>query len=172
LQVLNFVFDPRLSECSFGFPPGRSAHQAVERARQSIQDGAAWVVDVDLDAFFDRVQHDALMARVERRVHDKQGLCVVRRYLEAGVMADGVKQRVEEGTPQGSPLSPLLTNVMRTISTPSGPHGGRRARPSVRGRRARRRLRELVLARPVSGRPAPSGRARPSSGSSSRRSSL
>jgi group II intron reverse transcriptase/maturase len=112
LQVLSPAFDPSFSEHSFGFRPGRSAHQAVECARQSIANGAAWVVDVDLDAFFDRVQHDALMARVARRVDDKRVLRLVRRYLGAGVMADGVKQASEEGTPQGSPLSPLLANVM------------------------------------------------------------
>jgi RNA-directed DNA polymerase len=112
LQVLTSVFDPRFSNGSFGFRPGRSAHQAVERARQSIQDGAAWVVDVDLDAFFDRVRHDALMARLARRVDDKRVLRLLRRYLEAGVMADGIRQASEEGTPQGSPLSPLLGNVM------------------------------------------------------------
>ena len=112
LQVLTPVFDPCFHDHSFGFRPGRSAHQAVEAARQSIADGAAWVVDVDLDAFFDRVQHDALMARLARRVDDKQVLRLVRRFLRAGVMAEGIKQASEEGTPQGSPLSPLLANVM------------------------------------------------------------
>ncbi len=112
LQVLEPAFEPRFSEHSFGFRPGRSAHHAVERARQFIEDDAAWVVDVDLDAFFDRVQHDALMARIARRVKDKQLLKLIRRFLEAGVIVDGAWQASEEGTPQGSPLSPLLGNVM------------------------------------------------------------
>ena len=111
-QVLTPIFDPGFSERSFGFRPGRSAHQAVETARGFVSDGYRWVVDVDLDSFFDRVNHDKLMFRVARRVADKRLLRLVRRYLETGVMADGVRQPTGEGTPQGSPLSPLLSNIM------------------------------------------------------------
>ena len=111
-QVLSPIFDAQFSASSFGFRPGRSAHQAVEAARGYIQDGYRWVVDVDLERFFDRVNHDKLLHRVARRVDDKRLLRLIRAYVEAGVMVDGVKQPTAEGTPQGSPLSPLLSNIM------------------------------------------------------------
>lgn len=111
-QVLTPIFDPGFSEHSYGFRPGRSAHQAVRQAQQFLEDGFGWVVDVDLDAFFDRVNHDKLMHRVWRRVADKRLLRLVRAFLEAGIMVDGVRQASVEGTPQGSPLSPLLSNIM------------------------------------------------------------
>jgi RNA-directed DNA polymerase len=111
-QALVPVFDPHFSEQSYGFRPGRSAQEAVQRARGYISASSEWVVDVDLERFFDRVQHDALMARVARKVADKRLLRLIRRYVEAGVMVNGVKQPNQEGTPQGSPLSPLLANIM------------------------------------------------------------
>lgn len=111
-QVLEPIFDPDFSQSSYGFRPGRSAHQAVEAARGFVQDGWRWVVDVDLESFFDRVNHDKLMHRVWCRVADKRLLKLVRAYIEAGVMVDGVRQPTVEGTPQGSPLSPLLSNIM------------------------------------------------------------
>jgi RNA-directed DNA polymerase len=112
LQVLQPRFDPTFSEHSYGFRPGRSAHDAVCAAQRYIQEGRRWVVDVDLEKFFDRVNHDVLMSRLAGRIEDKRLLGLIRRYLEAGMMADGVVMEREEGTPQGGPLSPLLANVL------------------------------------------------------------
>jgi RNA-directed DNA polymerase len=112
LQVLQPIFDPTFSEHSYGFRPGRRAHDAVCQAQRYVQSGRRWVVDVDLEKFFDRVNHEVLMSRLERRVTDKRLLRVIRRYLEAGVLADGVVVERYEGTPQGGPLSPRLANVL------------------------------------------------------------
>ena len=112
LQVLQPRIDPTFSEHSYGFRPGRSAHQAVCQAQRDVQSGRRWVVDVDLEKFFDRVNHDLLMGRVAKHVADTRVLRLIRRYLEAGIMADGVVTERHEGTPQGGPLSPLLANVL------------------------------------------------------------
>ena len=112
LQVLQPRFDPTFSEHSHGFRPGRRAHDAVREAQRYIQDGRRWVVDVDLERFFDRVNHDVLMGRLARRIYDRRLLGVIRRYLEAGVMVNGVVMERHMGTPQGGPLSPLLANVL------------------------------------------------------------
>jgi len=111
-QELVPVFDPTFSQYSFGFRPNRSAQQAVLQAHAYIQEGCEWVVDIDLEKFFDKVNHDMLMARVARRVKDKKILLLIRRYLQSGVMEDGLIKPTEEGTPQGGPLSPLLSNIM------------------------------------------------------------
>jgi group II intron reverse transcriptase/maturase len=112
LQVLQPRIDPTFSEHSHGFRPGRNAHDAVREAQQHILEGYSWVVDVDLEKFFDRVQHDVLMSRVARRIADKRVLRLIRRYLDAGIMVHGVVVERHEGTPQGGPLSPLLANVL------------------------------------------------------------
>lgn len=106
------IFDKDFSDYSYGFRPGRSAHQAVLKARQYIEAGYKWVVDIDIEKFFDRVNHDMLMARVARKVADKRVLKLVRSYLNAGVLRDGVVVGKHEGTPQGGPLSPLLSNIV------------------------------------------------------------
>ncbi len=111
-QVLATLFEPTFSEHSYGFRPNRSAHEAVKAAQEYIREGYDWVVDIDLEKFFDRVNHDKLMYRVARVVKDKRVLKLVRAYLNSGVMVNGVVLDTEEGTPQGGPLSPLLSNIM------------------------------------------------------------
>ena len=112
LQVLQPIFDVTFSEHSHGFRPGRRAHDAVRQAQRYVQGGRRWVVDVDVEKFFDRVNHDVLMGRLARRIGDRHLLRLIRRYLVAGVMANGVVVERHEGTPQGGPLSPLLANVL------------------------------------------------------------
>ena len=112
MQVLQRRWDPTFSEHSHGFRPQRSAHQAVAKAQQYIAEGNRWVIDLDLEKFFDRVNHDKLMAAMARRVNDKRMLKLIRAFLESGVMENGLVSPVEEGTPQGGPLSPLLSNLV------------------------------------------------------------
>lgn len=112
LQRLTPLFDPGFSPCSYGFRPGCRAHDAVRKAQEYVREGRRYVVDLDLEKFFDRVNHDILMSRVARKVKDKRVLRLIRRYLSAGIMANGCCMERYEGTPQGGPLSPLLANVL------------------------------------------------------------
>jgi RNA-directed DNA polymerase len=114
LQILQPEFEPEFSEHSYGFRPGRNAHQAVRAAREYIVQGRRWVVDMDLEKFFDRVNHDILMSRLARKIKDERVLKLIRRYLEAGMMEGGIVSMRTEGTPQGGPLSPLLSNILLT----------------------------------------------------------
>jgi RNA-directed DNA polymerase len=111
-QVLVPIFDPYFSDLSYGFRPGRSAHDAVRKVQQYIKDGFRWAVDMDLAKFFDTVNHDVLMHRVARKVHDKRILSLIGRYLRTGVMVNGRLQNTTKGVPQGGPLSPLLANIV------------------------------------------------------------
>jgi group II intron reverse transcriptase/maturase len=111
-QILTPLWEPEFSAHSYGFRPGRSAQQAVKAAQNHVNQGKRWVVDMDLEKFFDRVNHDVLMARVERKIEDRRLLALIRRYLESGIMQQGLVELRTEGTPQGGPLSPLLSNIL------------------------------------------------------------
>ena len=113
-QILSPLFEETFSIHSYGFRPGRSAAQAVQRSREYVEEGRRWVVDADLEKFFDRVNHDILMSRVARQVKDKRVLGLIRAYLQAGIMEGGMTTARSEGTPQGGPLSPLLSNILLT----------------------------------------------------------
>jgi len=112
LQVLQGIYDPMFSDHSYGFRPRRSAHQAVAKAQGYIAEGHRWVVDIDLEKFFDRVNHDKLMGKIAKRITDKRVLKLLRAFLNAGVMENGLVSPTDEGTPQGGPLSPLLSNIV------------------------------------------------------------
>jgi len=111
-QQLTPLYDPHFSESSYGYRPGRSAHQAVQAARRHVAEGRRWVIDMDLEKFFDRVNHDIMMSRLARKIEDKRVLRLIRRYLQAGLLEGGVTSPRTEGTPQGGPLSPLLSNIL------------------------------------------------------------
>jgi len=111
-QILSPFWEPEFSAHSYGFRPGRSAAQAIKAAQTQVRSGKRWVVDMDLEKFFDRVNHDVLMARVARKVKDQRVLGLIRRYLESGIMQNGLIEPRTEGTPQGGPLSPLLSNIL------------------------------------------------------------
>jgi group II intron reverse transcriptase/maturase len=130
LHVLQPRFDPTLSQHSYGFRPGKRAHDAVCAAQRFIQEGRRWVVDVDLEAFFDRVNHDVLMSRLAKRIADRRLLRLIRHYLDAGIMAHGVVMERHEGTPQGGPLSPPRERAPRRSRQGAG-----EARPRLRALR-------------------------------------
>ena len=113
-QVLQPLFEPTFSDASYGFRPGRNAHQALRQACAYVASRKRWVVDLDLEKFFDRVNHDLRMRKLAAKIDDARVLRLIRRYLEAGMMADGLVQPRTEGTPQGGPLSPLLSNILLT----------------------------------------------------------
>jgi RNA-directed DNA polymerase len=113
-QVLQPIFEPTFSDASYGFRPGRNAHQALRQARAYVAQGKRWVVDMDLEKFFDRVNHDLLMSKLAMKIDDARVLTLIRRYLAVGMMVDGLVQPRTEGTPQGGPLSPLLSNILLT----------------------------------------------------------
>ncbi len=151
LQVLQKRWDPTFSDHSYGFRPKRSARQAVQQAQQYIAEGYRWVVDLDLEKFFDRVNHDRLLAAVAERVSDKRMLKLIRAFLEAGILEDGLVSAVDEGTPQGGPLSPLLSNlVLDELDRELQQRGHRFARYAddcniyVRSQRAGQRVMESV----------------------------
>ena len=112
LQVMDRMYDPTFSPYSYGFRPKRKAQDAVKQAQEYIKEGYRWVVDLDLEKFFDKVNHDILMSKLARKISDKRVLLLIRRYLQAGVMINGCCVATEQGTPQGGPLSPLLANIM------------------------------------------------------------
>jgi RNA-directed DNA polymerase len=124
MQVLQRRWDRTFSNGSYGFRPGRSAHQAVAQAQKYIADGHGWVVDLDLEKFFDRVNHDRLMGQIARRIGDRRLLKLIRAFLTAGVMENGLVSASVEGTPQGGPLSPLLSNLVLENSTVSWSNAG------------------------------------------------
>lgn len=111
-QVLSKLYEPLFSENSFGFRPRRGAHDAIRKSKQYINQGNKWVVDMDLEKFFDKVNHDILMSKLEKKIRDKRLLLLIRKYLKSGILINGVSITSEEGTPQGGPLSPLLANIM------------------------------------------------------------
>ena len=111
-QILNEIYEPIFSKSSYGFRPGRGAKDAIKKSEEYINQGNKWVVDMDLEKFFDKVNHDILVRKLEKRIKDQRLIKLIRKYLESGVLINGIKVSSEKGTPQGGPLSPLLANIM------------------------------------------------------------